>query len=164
MVREKPRMSDGDYAEKMERKGLTPDGAMLDAPDMDLPIAPPLGYIKQPSITERIRDMVRSEHLRLAAESAGAETFEEANDFDVGDDYDPSSPYEEVFDPPAPVISTPDPAAPIVESTGVPIPPVGGTGEGAEGGIPAASAADKPAAAPARAPASPPRKAPPGPT
>jgi len=29
----------------------------------------------------------------------GAETFEEADDFDVNDDMDPMSPYEEQFDP-----------------------------------------------------------------
>lgn len=63
------------------------------------PLAPPLGYKKQPSIREQIRNMVRGEQLRLAAESAGVETFEEADDFDVGDDYDPTSPYEEVFEP-----------------------------------------------------------------
>lgn len=66
-----------------------------------VPMAPPLGYKRQPTLTERIRDMVRSEHVRLAALQAGAETFEEADDFEVGDDYEelPRSLYEEVFDP-----------------------------------------------------------------
>lgn len=64
-----------------------------------VPMAPPVGYQRQPSLTERIRDMVRSEHLRIAALEAGQETFEEADDFEVGDDLDPSTPYEEVFDP-----------------------------------------------------------------
>lgn len=63
------------------------------------PQAPPLGYKKQPSLSDQIRDMVRSEHLRQAAASAGMETFEEADDFDVDDDYDPTSPYEVDFDP-----------------------------------------------------------------
>ena len=63
------------------------------------PLAPPLGYKKQPSIREQIRNMVRSEQLRQAADASGVETFEEADDFDVGDDYDPTSPYEEVFEP-----------------------------------------------------------------
>lgn len=139
MVKEKPTMSEADYALKLEAKGLDPTGSAF-IPD-STPMEPPLGYIKQPSIAERIRDMVRSEHLRLAAESAGTETFEEADDFDVGDDYDPHSPYENEFEPPLPPVA--------VDSTGVPIPPVGGTGEGAEGGIPAASAADKPAPIPA---------------
>lgn len=64
-----------------------------------VPLAPPIGYRKEVSQTERIRNMIRSEHLRMAAELAGKETFEEADDFDVGDDLDPSSPYEVIFDP-----------------------------------------------------------------
>lgn len=64
-----------------------------------IPMAPPVGYTRQPTLAERIRQMVRSEHVRLAAIQAGQETFEEADDFDVGDDYDPASPYEETFDP-----------------------------------------------------------------
>lgn len=63
------------------------------------PIAPPIGYKKSPSIAEQIRAMVRSEKLRQEAEAEGYETFEEADDFDVGDDFDPKSPYEEVFEP-----------------------------------------------------------------
>lgn len=64
-----------------------------------IPVAPPIGYRREPTMVERIRSMVRSEHMRLAALQAGAETFDEADDFEVGDDYDPSSPYEEVFEP-----------------------------------------------------------------
>lgn len=62
------------------------------------PIAPPIGYRKSPSISEQIRTMIRSEKLRQEAEEAGYETFEEADDFEVGD-FDPKSPYEEVFEP-----------------------------------------------------------------
>lgn len=61
------------------------------------PVAPPIGYVKQPSLYEQMRAMVRQE-LSAAAEAAGAESFEEADDFDVGD-FDPTSPFEEVFDP-----------------------------------------------------------------
>lgn len=35
------------------------------------------------------------------AEAEGMETFEESDDFDVGDDLDPSTPYEADFDPPS---------------------------------------------------------------
>jgi len=65
------------------------------------PIAPPVGFIKQPPLHDQIKQMVRSEHLRRAARQADMETFEEADDFDVGDDFDPRSPYEEQFEPPA---------------------------------------------------------------
>lgn len=64
------------------------------------PIAPPIGYKRQPSLAEQIRAMVRSERLAQEAEQAGFETFEEADDFNVGDDFDPHSPYENDFDPP----------------------------------------------------------------
>lgn len=64
------------------------------------PMAPPLGYVKQPSIIDIIRDRVRTELSRRAAE-LGHDSFEDADDFDVGDDYDPKSPYEQEFDPPS---------------------------------------------------------------
>lgn len=66
-----------------------------------VPVAPPLGYKKQPSLADQIRDMVKGELLRREVEAQGKESFDEADDFDVDDDdtYDPSSPYEEVFEP-----------------------------------------------------------------
>lgn len=66
-----------------------------------LPVAPPVGYVKHISLAEQIRAMVRSEALRYHAETSGHETFEEADDFDCGDDFDPRSPYEVDFEPPA---------------------------------------------------------------
>lgn len=65
-----------------------------------LPIAPPIGYKKSPTLAEQIRAMVLSEKLKMEAMAAGQETFEEADDFDVDDDFDPTSPYEVDFDPP----------------------------------------------------------------
>lgn len=62
------------------------------------PIAPPVGYTRSPTIAEQLRTMVRSEQLRAHADQAGMDTFEEADDFDVGDDYDPRSPWEEQFE------------------------------------------------------------------
>lgn len=63
------------------------------------PMAIPVGFQRPESLSETIRRLVRSEELRRLAERAGAETFEEADDFDVGDDFDPTSPYETQFDP-----------------------------------------------------------------
>lgn len=63
------------------------------------PMAPPIGFIKQPTLAETMRQMILGEALKRHAREQGAETFEEADDFDVGDDFDPSSPYEEVFEP-----------------------------------------------------------------
>lgn len=61
----------------------------------------PLGFKKPETLAEQVHRLVRSAQLREQALAAGHETFEEADDFDVGDDYDPRSPYEEVFDPTA---------------------------------------------------------------
>lgn len=73
----------------------TADGAELPDPT---PVAPPIGYNPQKSMFDHVRDMVRSERLKQEAEAAGFETAEEADDFEVGDDYDPTSPYEHDFD------------------------------------------------------------------
>lgn len=61
-------------------------------------MAPPVGYTRAPSLSDQIREMVRSERLARDLAEQGVETFEEADDFDIGDDYDPSTPYEETFD------------------------------------------------------------------
>lgn len=60
------------------------------------PLAIP-ARIRPVTDVERLRAMVRGE-LSLAAQADGFETFEEANDFDVGDDYDPTSPWELTID------------------------------------------------------------------
>lgn len=86
-----------------------------------LPIAPPIGYKKSPTLAEQIRAMVVSEKLRQEALAAGAETFEEADDFDVGDDYDPTSPYEVDFDP------LPPPQTPPGSPTEAPQTPLSGS-------------------------------------
>lgn len=83
-------LSPDDYNARLLAKGLTADGLIPDP----VPIAPPIGYKKQPSMVEVVRSMVRSERLALEAELAGYETFEESEDFDVGDDDMPRSPHE----------------------------------------------------------------------
>lgn len=55
--------------------------------------------VKRPeNITDQIRRMIRTE-TSLAAQMSGHETFEEADDFEIGDDFEPHSPYENDFDP-----------------------------------------------------------------
>lgn len=63
------------------------------------PMQPPIGYKKQPSMFDLVRDAVRREHALYAA-NREPETFEDAEDFDVDDDFDPQSPWENEFDPP----------------------------------------------------------------
>ena len=61
------------------------------------PVAIP-AHLKRPlTLAEQVRQSIRTEFSRMAADS-GFETFEEADDFVVGDDYDPTSPYEMDFD------------------------------------------------------------------
>ena len=56
------------------------------------PVAPPVGYEKQPSMMDIIRQQVQQ--ASRAAEEEGWESVEEANDFECPDDPFPSSPYE----------------------------------------------------------------------
>lgn len=62
------------------------------------PVAMPAGFERPESIHDKIKRMIRSERLAQEAQQAGFETPEEADDFDIGDDYDPRSPYELDFD------------------------------------------------------------------
>jgi len=50
-----------------------------------LPMEPPLGYKRQPTMVEIIRQQIQSEHLARDLAAQGVETFEEADDFEVGD-------------------------------------------------------------------------------
>lgn len=60
---------------------------------------PPLGYVAQPDLMEMMRRMITT-HLSNVAAEMEAETFEEADDFDIDDDpVDYTSPYEMYFDP-----------------------------------------------------------------
>lgn len=69
----------------------------LEYPD-PTPVAIPLRFTRGASLNEVVRRMVRSEELARLAEEAGAETWEEADDFDIGEDNEPTSPYEEEFE------------------------------------------------------------------
>lgn len=129
----------------------SPQESLLDyayeVPD-PTPVAPPVGYKKQPSMVEYIRDMVRSEKLRQEAEAAGYETFEESEDFDVGDDNDPTSPWENEYDPPISEIRSEvernrkPPSATPGASPGAPPPNPPSDGPGASKPSAAAPAAD----------------------
>lgn len=61
----------------------------------DTPVELPLGFKRPPTLQEQIKAFVRTA-LSDQARAAGAETFEEANDFDLGDEEDilPTSPHE----------------------------------------------------------------------
>lgn len=78
------------YTKKFNERGEE----LMDSRPLDIPI----GFKRPETLAETIQRMVRNEASRVAAAN-DMETFEEADDFDVGDDYDPSSPWELEFDP-----------------------------------------------------------------
>ena len=80
----KPQMSVEEYELRLLAKGLSPEGFIPDP----VPIAPPIGYKKQPSMVELIRAAVQGERLQLEAKLAGYETLEESEDFDIDDEPD----------------------------------------------------------------------------
>lgn len=91
-------LSEDDYRDKLRALGFNDEGKFI--PD-SVPVAPPLGYKRQPSMVEIVRNMVRSEKLAEEARNAGAETFEESEDFDIDDEpEDLRSGWETEFDPP----------------------------------------------------------------
>lgn len=63
------------------------------------PVEMPLGFQHPEPLEERIRRLIRSS-VSDHAHDQGAETFEEADDFDIpDDDSDPITPFEMDFDP-----------------------------------------------------------------
>ncbi len=65
----------------------------------DVPMAIPVGFKIPETLNEQVARLVRHHRFAEALGQPDDETFEEADDFDVGEDFDPSSPYEQVFDP-----------------------------------------------------------------
>lgn len=125
------RTSMGAYLDKLLNKLQRPDGS--ETPD-PVPMAPPVGMKRVPTMVDHMRELIRSEMLRKAADEAGLETFEEADDFDVPDELEPISAYEfeEIFEP----VRSAEPPAPKGTD---PIPP-------ADGPDPSPAPAPKPAA------------------
>lgn len=64
------------------------------------PMSPALGAKPEVPIRDYIRSLVHNEALQRELDAMGHETFEEADDFEVGDDYFPDSQYENELDPP----------------------------------------------------------------
>lgn len=62
------------------------------------PLRIPGGFKRPETLQEQVARLVRGSISR-EAEDAGFETFEESEDFDVDDDFDPRTPFEVVFDP-----------------------------------------------------------------
>jgi len=63
------------------------------------PVAIPVGITRPPTLQEQIQRLISNETIKAQLAAQGQETFDEADDFEVGEDYDPQSPYETIFDP-----------------------------------------------------------------
>lgn len=79
------------------------------------PLVIPAGFERPLTLQEQIRRLMRTEYqqlLQTGADPNDIESPEEAEDFDVDDDFDPASPFEEGFmpdDPPeAPITQDPE--------------------------------------------------------
>lgn len=62
------------------------------------PMEPPIGYRDQPDMWETVQRMVRTELLARELGKNEYGSFEEEDDFEVGDDYEPTSAYENETD------------------------------------------------------------------
>jgi len=92
-----PTTEEHDRLPSAREKRLDEKGREIVSP---LPMEPPVGFRKQPSMVDIIREQIRSARFAEEAAREGMESFEEADDFEVGDDYEPHSPWENDFDPP----------------------------------------------------------------
>lgn len=58
----------------------------------------PANFKRPETLAEQVARLVRG-NISREAEAAGYETFEESEDFDVEDEFDPRTPFETFFDP-----------------------------------------------------------------
>lgn len=84
-----------DEAEAVAVARLNARGQEIPDPE---PMVMPAGFRRPETLAEQVQRLVRT-HISREAELAGAETFEESEDFDVDDDMEPNTPYETFFDP-----------------------------------------------------------------
>lgn len=62
------------------------------------PLELPVGFKQQETVAQMVARLVRRD-VSLYAAQHGAETFDEADDFEIDDDPEPFSPFETDFDP-----------------------------------------------------------------
>lgn len=85
-----------DFIKRTGRSFIAPDGS--EHPDPN-PMELPIGFERPESIQDLIKRLVTDRVIQKELDDAGLETFDEADDFDVEDEYHVDSPYEEQFDP-----------------------------------------------------------------
>lgn len=92
-----------EYEARVDEDGVQVNSAMdnkgRELPD-PTPLAPPVGFMQTPDLKDIIRDMLRHDQMKRAADEAGVDSFDESEDFDIEDDpLDPQTEYEAEFDP-----------------------------------------------------------------
>lgn len=102
---------------------LLPDGREMLNP---LPIAPPIGFRKEPDILEQVAAQVRK-HYEMLRGDLEVDTIEDANDFGEDEDFEPSSVYEIVMQEEFPAVpavvpdvAVPEPVVPAASVQPVP--------------------------------------------
>lgn len=61
------------------------------------PLAIPAGFRRPPTLQEQVARLVERD-ISARAAAVGEESWEEANDFDIDEDFDPSTPWESIYD------------------------------------------------------------------
>jgi len=103
--------------------GIGTDGKEYPDP---VPVKPAVTLQQKASVLNQIKDFVHSERLRQLADAEGFDTEEEANDFDVEDEFIPDpTPYEKEFFPdPKIAAAATAAAAPAANGASAASPPV----------------------------------------
>lgn len=102
------------WGAQLEKFIVNHRGARYETPD-PTPFAPTVNIPVPETIEEKMRRIIRDE-ISYNMATAGRESFEEADDFDVDDEHDPFSayelPFEAEFEPPVPRAAAPNPVDP----------------------------------------------------
>lgn len=65
----------------------------------DRPMSAAVGFKRPPSLADLVKSLIRNEQVQRDFETHGIETFDDADNFNTGEDMDMTSPWEENFDP-----------------------------------------------------------------
>lgn len=100
-----PMSEDDEMRAMVEAQHVNPfKVALLDPEGREIPdpvsLVQEVSWRDPPNIEATIQSFLAEQRIREALHEQGQETFEEADDFEVGDDFDPTSPYEGDFETP----------------------------------------------------------------
>lgn len=93
MSNEKLKPTDRIKAMQSHKKGMALNAGGQEVPD-PRPMEPPVGYVAQPTLMELMASMLQQHQRAQELLEEDFDTEEDADDFDVGEDYEPESPHE----------------------------------------------------------------------